>query len=472
MTKVLATLAFLLIAIEGEGQEANSESNTGWMQTPLSISTPSQAVLGADDSVRISFDDPGGRDPVLITNVGSVGDVEEAGNGRLRATYRLPQEHFPQVAIVAVLNAEGTLLDWAAFPLHGRARVDSKTEPGATVSIEIEDAEFGPVKANRYGETSIEVVVPPGIEEGITIATDKVGNTIRNPVELGTPPFNRILGVCPKKGSTLLVLAVNKHGQPMRKADISVESNVGELTEPAKIGRGVYSSRLEVTAELTEGDKIDYTASIGESSTSCEIAYAIPEVPEGSVGPGKPDKPDQPGEDLYPRPPLAFGLHLGYVTNFAKVSTPVFLMDAMISPPILDRNLSLGVVGGVYFDKIEQSSANMDGEMVSTTVWTVPILGRITYSIPIKEFAIYGGVGAGIFMFYKKTASDSAGTTEEMSTTPAMTFVLGADYVLGPGRAVFEASYLPIGFGAMNMDGDLGGMFLTLGYRFNLLYEE
>ncbi|MCP4674030.1 MAG: porin family protein [Deltaproteobacteria bacterium] len=608
----------------------------------LRIEAPKKLILGKDTTARITFDKPDGGIPSLISNVGSVSSVKKGEDGRLVAVYQLPEEQFPQIAIIAIAGEDTALLDWISVPLYGEATINTKTEPGANVKIRIGDEVFGPAKADAKGRVKIDVTVPPGVPKGTTIATDRVGNTQKTSLELGVPEFSRVLGVCPDLGDRMLVLVTDGHGLPDEAAAIRLKTSEGELARPTMIDPGVYQSDYTVSDSAHVGEKADFTASLdGEevSSSACQVAirggrltslelnldpqtFFAGSKATVSVGvrfiaaAGKPAQPtsvefsaelgevsgvrtvsqgryaatwtlpdrlsgkreavikahavsnpdigakkavelrpgpvsriklqvkdwivtadgksttgvtasvfdefenavpgvslvaeadgevsqfeDDDGDGVYQavytapqrdvrgkdtitvrkkdgdviattdislwagRPPLALGPRIGFATNFGMISSAVFAADFGYALPFLERNLSIGFEVGYYWSDAKQTSED-DSEKIETSVWGLPLLARIAYQIPVVPFAFYFGIGGGLVVSHAETVSKSAGRSASLKALPTIAGFGGADVALGPGRVVLEVAYLHTFTRGLDVMGNLGGLVITVGYRF------
>ncbi|MDJ0766008.1 MAG: hypothetical protein QNJ97_23690 [Myxococcota bacterium] len=168
------------------------------------------------------------------------------------------------------------------------------------------------------------------------------------------------------------------------------------------------------------------------------------------------------------RPPSAVGARLGYISNFGKISTAAYMADVTYHPPILERNLSFGVETGFYWEKIEQPSKNDDQELVKTSLWSLPLLVRTTYQLSFHPFGFYFGIGGGTVISSNREASQTAGSTDARKAGGALSGIVGADFIWGIGRVVLEIAYIRTFLRDMAVDGNLGGLFITAGYRFEL----
>jgi hypothetical protein len=162
------------------------------------------------------------------------------------------------------------------------------------------------------------------------------------------------------------------------------------------------------------------------------------------------------------------GPRIGYSGNFGKISAPFFAVDFAYCPPFLDRNLSFGFELGFYWSNTKETSAE-DEEEVKTSVWVLPLLARIVYQIPVAPFAFYFGIGGGLAVSDTQTESESASRTADRRAHGGLSGIGGADLALGPGRVVIEVEYLYTFTRKVDIEGNLGGLLVTAGYRFEFL---
>lgn len=614
-----------------------------WSTESLDMRAPARAILGRDKSVEITFRMPAGEKPVLRVSTGSVSPPRETSTGRLLVVYEPPKRLYPQAAIFAVTNEEGWLLDWIALPLYGETQIDTKTEPGASVTVRIAGAAFGPVQADAAGRAAVSVLVPPGVQSGITEATDSLGNNKETSFSLDVKPFNRLLCTCPDTGDRAVLLVVDAHGKPKKRARFHLKSTAGKLSSPSELEPGVYESVLEPPDDAVVGTTVTLSATLHrdmESKTSCTMSLrkglpasatitvdprshlagrnepisVIVELVDvdGKVAPlvpvelssdlgelsalrrassGKylatwtiPRKfggkehatitartqsdpvisakatlslragpvsrievsaretqlqadghnttvitatafdamdnrvssarllADSAGkmtpftrnglggayESTYIAPrysedtpedtvvvrteggdieaslqielmpstlPIAVGAKMGYATNFGEISSALFSVDVAVRPPILKERLAVGIEAFAYWNSSKQ---RLDGgtDNVTLSVWSIPLLVRATYQIPVDPLAIYAGVAGGVSIVGAEISSESDGRVATRGLYFAASGVIGADMRLGLGRAVLEATYLHSQSDASAVQGNLGGLLLTGGYRF------
>lgn len=198
--------------------------------------------------------DPEAPPPVVRTNVGTIEDLAAVSGGRFVARYRLPKARYPEVAILvafvpwphadSVAGAFGVL----ALPLASKVTLPGRTEPDASVRLDIAGTSFGPVRSDAEGNFEIPIVVPPGHRFGTTLATDRAGNRRSKNVDLHLPPTDRIACVAnptslPADGAArarILCAATDPFGAPVAGARLLERAQWGALEGPRALSDGVY----------------------------------------------------------------------------------------------------------------------------------------------------------------------------------------------------------------------------------------
>ena len=229
-------------------------------------------MLGRDSSGTIVFNRPEGELPTVRTNVGKLSPVTATADGRLTATFVPPQEAYPQVAILAVTGADGSLLDWTAIPLHGKAAVETETEPEARVTVQVADQEYGPIRADEKGHATLKVLVPPGVSAGTTTGADALGNTKRAALRLDAPAFPRLLGICSNTGDRMTALVVEPSGRRARNAQFELGAAERSSSPPVMTGPGVFATRVAEPPNFAPGQRSTYGLSLRNepiSTASC-----------------------------------------------------------------------------------------------------------------------------------------------------------------------------------------------------------
>jgi opacity protein-like surface antigen len=96
----------------------------------------------------------------------------------------------------------------------------------------------------------------------------------------------------------------------------------------------------------------------------------------------------------------------------------------------------------------------------------VPILPRAVYSLPVDPLTLYIGAGFGTAIVGREVSSESTDKTKTAKAHFGLSGILGADMKLGPGRAVAELGYLYVVSSDNVVQGNTGGLLITVGYRF------
>jgi len=572
----------------------------------------------------------------LVVNVGQISQPRPSGDC-LRATYTLPDALFPQVAIIAALSKSGQLLDWIAVPLDGETVIDTKTERHGNVRVRINDTDFGPVEADRNGNAGVGIVVPPGVDRGTTIVTDRIGNKKTTTFDLNVLPFGRMLGICPSTGDRLVLLVTDPYGKPEENSRFELKSSVVDFYPIRMLAPGVYEALIMPPEDVAADTEVTISAKLkGDevSQTTCSVALnqlspvavrlsttpsafvagsstvvflklefldlkgkPVPPVPvefsadigeisdvlptsarwtlpnafegkargvaiarsrtsrvtsanafvqlragpisrlelstrnatvradgysettivakgydafgnpvssarltaeaEGTLSPFSKNRngnvfeatytapyDDHPSEDtlvvrddsgaveasiriklLPSTTTVTLCPKMGYATNFGEISSPLFGIDVAVRPLILRGRLSVGLEVLGYWNESEEHIAD-SSEQSSLSIWAIPLLARTVYQIPLDQLFLYAGVATGISIVGTQIASQNDSRVETLGVYFALSGILGVERIVGPGRVVIEMAYLYAPFEASNIEGNLGGLLLTGGYRF------
>jgi len=241
----------------------------------LAMRGPDQIVLGRDASVTLRLGSS--SNPVrLVTNVGAVSAPVVDGAEQL-ATFTPPADRRPQRALIAAIDAAGTIVDWITIPLAGQATMRVATDRRARVQVQVADIDFGPVDTGDDGIALVPIVVPPDTSHATTITTTTRGVRREKTVELGVLSTRLTLVVCSPRQVT--VLAIRPTGAASDEApELSVSR--GQLGRLAPAGAGVFIASYAPT-DWTQPAVISATFAREPSSASqCEVQFP-PEPPSG-----------------------------------------------------------------------------------------------------------------------------------------------------------------------------------------------
>jgi hypothetical protein len=279
----------------------------------LQLSGPARLVLGVDRSAEVIV--AGAREPGLVAlhaNVGSISAARARADGRLAATYTPPAARFPQVAVIAAVvvggSEGGSDFAWTSIPLHGTARVTTKTERKAEVVLRVAGKDHGPVTASRRGRAAISVEVPPGVGEATTIAVDRAGNRTEKPLPLSVPPFSRLLAVCPSSGDRLLLFATDAGGRPLDGGAFDLGIPIGRMSAVRRLAAGVYEARFSIGDAATTAPFAEVSAAPrGPRAVAARCRMPIPGELPSAVAVTLDRRQFTPGE-----PPIEALLELRY----------------------------------------------------------------------------------------------------------------------------------------------------------------
>ncbi|MBI5547214.1 MAG: hypothetical protein HY901_25310 [Deltaproteobacteria bacterium] len=238
---------------------------------------PARPVKGQDVSVQLEIAvlGEGPSAPVLRSNVGSIEELKPLGGGRFSATYRLPRERYPEVAIVVAFapwphaDASEGAFGALAIPLSSSVVLPGRSEARAQVAVEIAGRTFGPVPVDAQGGFEVPVVVPPGHRFGTAFTTDRLGNRRAKQVDLRLPPTDQIACVAnptslPADGASkarVVCLATDPFGAPVSKAKVSAKAKLGRLAGPRPRGLAY---------------EWEYTAPASVDAIADELAFDFP----------------------------------------------------------------------------------------------------------------------------------------------------------------------------------------------------
>jgi hypothetical protein len=202
---------------------------------PIDLRGPEHVLRGGDRPAELTVAAVKPT-PMVVASAGTVGPLERGRDGRLHARYTPPVEKYPQVAIVAAIS--GARAAWLPIPLVGIGEVEVRTKAGARVTLTVAGVEYGPVRADGQGRALMEMSAPPGVKQGRTSAVDALGNAREAPLDLGVPPFNRLLAACAP--GVVHLFAVDASGRPSSSPAPQVRLDDRPLSlEPAEPGHFV-----------------------------------------------------------------------------------------------------------------------------------------------------------------------------------------------------------------------------------------
>ncbi len=244
---------------------------------PLDLHVPKRLILGHHPEAPISLRSRDGVPIALAVSAGSITAPELGSDGILHATFRPPEERFPQVAIVVAHSEDGGLLDWATIQLVGRPLVSARSEPNTPVRVQVAGEEFGPVRTDRQGNAELRVLVPPGVAKAQALARDSAGNVGAVPLKLGTPEFRRTFALCPPEAGGIWYFTVDRRGRPRADLAVQAETSLGSLPTPEMISPGVYRASVVFPDDAQVGQEVELSAAVtDEEESDAQCASRVP----------------------------------------------------------------------------------------------------------------------------------------------------------------------------------------------------
>lgn len=248
----------------------------------LAIEAPSQLTLGDDREVVVRYRAPAYLGATLSVSTGTLGQPQATGEGRWQVRYTPPVARYPQVAIFALVSRDGNQFAWSRVALRGSAVIELSSDPNVSVSVKVGDGKFGPVQTDNRGRAAVKVLVPPGIKQAESAATDALGNVRTQIISLDVPEIHPLLCVGPRESTEgFLVFATDDKGEPAANVPLRAEATTVTVTKTAAETEGVYRVLFAVPDNVRPGATAHLEVSTGKSKTaaaaSCEIPLALEE---------------------------------------------------------------------------------------------------------------------------------------------------------------------------------------------------
>ncbi len=201
----------------------------------------------------------------LESTVGNVAEVKHLGKGKYRATYTLPLEKYPHVAIVTIkAESQGlTAIEMLPIPLIGLTQLEGRTKPNSQVAIRVGKKELGVVSSGGSGEFELPLTVPPGYNYATLTVTDAFGNVSRETMDLKISKFRLMkMYVSPQRlladgnsRAKIRLFVIDRFGKPRRKAKIVITADTGKVSPIREEKSGVYVADYFTPAGLPGGER-------------------------------------------------------------------------------------------------------------------------------------------------------------------------------------------------------------------------
>lgn len=387
----------------------------------------------------------------LFTNSGGIELLRADGPGRWRLRYDLPSEKYPGVALIAAQGAAARQFASLRIELMGYPTVDIRSEPSVSVVVQAESARFGPVVTDLRGRARLEIAVPPGVSEVMTLATDQRGNMREGRLPLEPPPFSRLLAVCAPPESAVYVLAVDERGEPSRRAEFRVRAEGASAARATPLAPGLF--RVEVRPEPGT-DELEVHTTLDEEDLHCAL-------------PGAPALPaaEAPADASHQRVPLLLGVQLGASSNLAKVAGPWGALQLALPLGGLESGWRLEAQAG--YTRSEARLESKNGEALNLKLDTVPVAGSVRYGLALGRWQ--GSAAASLGVAWVNLQADRSSGQEQHSALPLWVGgALRGAYLFSAGEAGLELGYSQAQVNEDAIRGNAAGLRASLGYLFHL----
>ena len=259
--------------------QAQTKSESG-----LAIETPVQLTLGEDREVIVRYRAPAYLGATLSVSTGTLGEPQALREGQWQVRYTPPDARYPQVAIFALVSRDGGQFVWSRVALRGTAVVELSSDPNVSVSVKVGEGKFGPVVTDSKGRAAVRVVVPPGVKQAESAATDALGNVSTHLISLNVPEIEPLLCVGPRESTEgFLVFATDDKGQPVARAQLQPRTSTVSVTDTVAEADGVYRVLFALPENVRPGAtarlEVARNGASSADAISCEIPLAL-EPPE------------------------------------------------------------------------------------------------------------------------------------------------------------------------------------------------
>jgi hypothetical protein len=285
---VLSLATLCLVSRSSPTARAESETAKPTPTVTLTLADPSPVIgVTGETELRIEVTHPSELPvplPRVLCSAGHVEDLGREGPATFTARYILPSGRFPQPAILVAefASPRGLLRGFSPVRLRAAATPALRTDPGAQVTLHVDDRDFGPQTAPADGMVHIPVVVPPGVEFATARSVNQHGKATEQVLDLRVPYSQRLLFVPPATLAAgtvaeVAVYAVDSSGRPANAATLVMRAQEAKVQPLGS--RVAGEARFLVTAPTVLKDKyLRLEAQIRNQRTT-RIVSRVPLVP-------------------------------------------------------------------------------------------------------------------------------------------------------------------------------------------------
>lgn len=426
--------------------------------------TPARVVLGRDKGVELEVQVPEGTGPVRATaSSGSFAQpVVESGPVR-KFQWTPPDVRYPLLAVLTfwVNRPSGPPeVTVVRIPLLGRTNLPVTTDPGAEVIIELSDARFGPVKANRRGKAQVPVEVPPGVKQARVLATRGALKTDRM-TQIDVPDFRPLVATLgpeplPRSGGWLVVAGE----ETLSAADLELTVQ-GIRLEPQP---GTLLLYRAIPLEEATSASVEAKRQGAKDSARAQVSIQrVEDVPPPAPPPVVAQEPPPPVEPV--RTKLAMHLLAGAFFAGGSNRGPTAALGVSYSLPVWSSRVAVEAEVGVRRAALE---AQIDGfGTLNSSVLAGPVLAAARVTLfEHSALSLYGRAGAGVLPFKHQVSSDFQPSFGESKLAPMAFLAAQGAWHISRVSLLMElrGEYGPAQTQSLN--AKLGGIGASLGVRY------
>jgi hypothetical protein len=421
---------------------------------------PSQLILGKDAGADLEIRASSSAKVSFSTSVGTISGVQRHGDV-VRARFNAPPLRVPSVALVLAQIDEGGDRDmsWLSIPLSGSDTMVIETKPGSKVEATVDGRVLGKGPAGDDGTARLPMVVPPGVRQATLKIIDRLGNANEKPLDLAPPPFSRVRLAARSEsatpGSTLEVeiFVVKPDGTPDDEARVALSAPDGETKMRKRIGAGVYLA--EYVPEARSGTVQLETKANGQLAT---LDVPVRAMPGGSRSFWR--------TAMGPQGPWAVsaGLLGGLGSSFDGAGGGSVLAEVAMRVESYPVEVLLDV-GGSFFSEISQYTAVPAlAEQSKAHAWLGQVGVRGMFEV-LRRLDVHASVAVGLQDQSVRTKLPlNLGQFEDSGVSSRFALALGANYRIGPGRALAQVQFDWASSGVAQLAGSTSGVQGMVGY--------
>jgi hypothetical protein len=432
----------------------------------LTIIGPSELVAGQTEGVDLEIVEtrPGAakHEPQLYVNSGTLSALRRTGNGRWVTTYTLPNEKYPQVILVAAYDAEHKQLAELRMQLLGAPLVVVQSEPRVLLEVRNGVRKFGPIRTDDKGRAELRIIVPPGLNEVATFATDAFGNVSESSLPLHLPRFSRFFPVCAAAEQAVYVLTTDLHGAPQLDAEFRVHANGLHIDPPTTQAPGLYRFAFRPEQLNTVETQVSVSVSAASETRTC-VAKLLPSpTPPAAADSGR--KQSQAADST---PPVHFigGLLLGGSTNLGKLNG--FWGGLRGAYPFSQTRAGLRLEVEAAYLRSTNTTTTEDGRALKLALDALPLAANLRYVLPVGAWEPNLALGVGVTLS-QVVAGGSDSRAVARATPVLFGGALGLGLALGTGTVQVEAGYWYSNLDSAGITGNVHGLRAGLGYMLHL----